>query len=350
MLRPLAALLIPLAVCAEIPAAKEAKLRDFVMAEMAKAQIPGASIAIATGGRLEFAAGFGFADLENAVPMSSQTRIRLGSISKPITAVAVLQLVEQGRIRLDAEVQEYLPSFPKKQWPVTVRHLLGHLAGIRHYKGREIDSVEHYPNRLEPLKIFQDDPLLFEPGTRYSYTTYGYNLLGAIVEAVAGDFVAYTRDKIFLPAGMDAIGPDQHFEIIRHRSRGYTLHDGRIVNCGLADTSNKIPGGGFLGTATDLVRFALAVDAHKVLKAETVRMMWTGMRTADGRTQSYGMGWNVVEQPRKMVGHSGGQQGTSTMLLYFPNDDTAVAVMLNRDNAPASEIARGIANLLFEAQ
>ena len=350
MLRPLAAVLIPFAAWAEIPATKEAKIRDLVMAEMAKAQVPGVSVAIATGGRLEFAAGFGFADLENAVPMSAQTRIRLGSISKPITAVAVLQLVEQGRVRLDAEVQEYLPAFPKKPWPVTVRQLLGHQAGIRHYKGREIDSVEHYPNRLEPLKIFQDDPLLFEPGTRYSYTTYGYNVLGAIVEAVAGDFVTQTREKIFQPAGMDGIGPDNHFEIIRNRSRGYTLHDGKLRNCGLADTSNKIPGGGFLGTATDLVKFALAVDAGKLLKPETVRMMWTGMKTADGRTQSYGMGWNVIEQPRRMAGHSGGQQGTSTMLLYYPNDDTAVAVMLNRDSAPASEMARGIAAILFEPQ
>ena len=165
------------------------------------------------------------ADVENFVPMTPMTTIRLGSISKPITAIAVMQLVEQGKMDLDGEIQRYVPSFPKKQWPVTIRELLGHLGAVRHYQGDDEEgSTRHYTDRTEPLKIFAGDPLLFEPGTRFSYTTYGFNLLGAAVENASGEkFLDYLQAHIFQPAGMDHIRDDNVYAIIPHRARGYRL-------------------------------------------------------------------------------------------------------------------------------
>ncbi|MBI1788385.1 MAG: beta-lactamase family protein, partial [Acidobacteria bacterium] len=170
-------LLPALVLAADLPAEKTRQIQQAVATEMAKHSIPGVSVAMASSSGLAWTAGFGMADLENFVPVTPSTVIRLGSISKPITAVAVMQLVEQGRIELDAPIQRYVPSFPEKPWPVTVRQLLGHLGGVRHYSGLpEVDSTRHYTELAAAFHVFRDDPLLAEPGTKYSYTTYGFNL------------------------------------------------------------------------------------------------------------------------------------------------------------------------------
>src|SRR5258706_3816199 len=225
MQRRLFLVLMPALLCAQLSVEKQSvekqrRIEQVVITEMTRTSIPGVSVAIARGGRVEWAQGFGMADLENQVPVTASTRIRLGSISKPITAVAVMQLVERDKIDLDADVQRYLPSFPKKQWPITIRQLLGHQSGIRHYRqdGSDVDSTAHYTDRQEPLKIFQDDPLMFEPGTKYSYSTYGFNVLGAIVEKVSDlRFTDYVRENIFMRADMDQIGPDDTYAIVPHR-------------------------------------------------------------------------------------------------------------------------------------
>jgi CubicO group peptidase (beta-lactamase class C family) len=211
--------------------------------------------------------------------------------------------------------------------------------------------VRYYTDRVQPLEIFANDPLIHQPGTKYSYTTYGYNLLGAAVELVSGQpFTAYLKQNILTRAGMESTGPDDSFALIPHRSRGYSLaSNGELRNCRLADTSNKIPGGGLIGTAADLVRFALAVQANQLLRAETVRSMFQRAALNDGSRVDYGMGWRIAtDEGRDQVGHSGGQQGTSTMLLLYPKEGAAVAVMVNRDQAPAGTLANALARLLFQ--
>src|SRR5215472_3563 len=256
------AFLIPALVCAQptkLPVEKIRKIEQVVSSEMARSTIPGLTVAIASSAGLDWSNGYGMADLENLVPATALTEIRLGSISKPITATAVMQLVERHKIDLDAPIEQYVPAFPKKQWPVTIRELLGHLGGIRHYVGdAELDSTRHYTDLTEPLNIFKNDALLSEPGTTYSYSSYGFNLLGAAVEGASGEkFVDYLRAHVFKPAAMDHAGPDDLYAIIPHRARGYRLSAAqRLENCSLADTSNKIPGGGMLATPGDLVNFA----------------------------------------------------------------------------------------------
>jgi CubicO group peptidase (beta-lactamase class C family) len=317
-----------------LPREKIEALEKAITTEMSRQNIPGLSVAIATENQIRWANGYGVSDLENFVPAKANTVYRLGSISKPITAVAVMQLVERGKIDLDAPVQKYVPSFPEKPWPITSRLLLAHMGGIRHYRGEEINITRHYDRLLDGLDIFKNDPLLFEPGTRYSYTTYGYNLLGCVIEGASGmKYVDYVRENIFQPAGMDRMRPDDVFEIILNRAQGYRKTPaGELRNSALADTSYKIPGGGFCSTVVDLGKFAIALQTGKLLKKETLTQMWTRQRMRSGQEVDYGLGW-AIDQTAKRVGHGGGQQRITTFLAMIPEKGITVAVMTNLEGA-----------------
>jgi CubicO group peptidase (beta-lactamase class C family) len=328
------------------------RIEAAISTEMASQSIPALSVAVATDDELRWSAGYGMSDLENFVPAKASTVYRLASISKPITATALLQLVEQGRVDLDAPVQTYLPEFPRKPWNVTPRLLLSHLGGIRHYRGPDdFGSTQGYDSVRAALRIFQDDELAHEPGTRYLYTTYGFNVLGAIVESVAGEpFIDYLRERIFKPAGMTRIRDDSSAAIILHRARGYSkTKDGEVRNCGLADTSNKIPGGGLAGTAADLVKFAIALNRGKLLEKDTLSRMFTAARTRDGAVVPYGLGivpgeWNG----RRRISHGGGQQGTATLLHLYPENGVAIAVMCNLEGAKLAPLSEQIAEALVD--
>jgi len=327
------------------------EIEKAVAEEMAKQQAPGLSVAVGRNHRLIWSAGFGLADMENSVPARATTVYRLGSISKPITAVAVMQLAEGGKLDLDAPIQKYVPSFPEKAWPVTVRLLLSHLSGIRHYSNQvEVDSTRRYTDLTEPLKIFADAPLLFEPGTKYSYTTYGYNLLGAAVEGASGmRFTGYLRERVFAPAGMKTARADSVNDIIPQRARGYRrAPSGAIENCNLADTSNKIPGGGMVSNPEDLVRFANAVMSGQLVKFETRDEMFTRAKTRDGEPVPYGLGWQIQETAgQKWVSHGGAQQGISTLLVTLPAEGFSVALMTNLERVVLNPLALRIAEIVL---
>src|SRR5271169_1524133 len=198
------------------------KVEKAITTEMARQSIPGLSAAIVTDHTLRWSNGYGPSDLENFVPAKATTVYRLGSISKPITAAAVMQLVERGKLDLDAGVQKYCPAFPEKQWPVTSRELLGHLGGIHHYLDAFVENTRHYNLVVEGLDVFKNDPLVVEPGTKFLYSSFGYNLLGCVVEGASGrPFAEYLKENIFIPAGMDRIQTDDIFKIIANRARGY---------------------------------------------------------------------------------------------------------------------------------
>lgn len=339
--------LAALPICAQLPTETVDEIGRLAHAQMVKDSIPGLSIAVAVNGELRWQRGYGLQDLENMVPATAQTVYRLGSVAKPITAVAAMQLWEQGKLDLNASIQRYVPSFPlKPQGSVTVGLLLAHLSGIRHYlRGEELDTVRHYSDVVEALPIFQNDPLVCEPGTKYSYSTYGYNLAGAAIQAASGRrFKEYLQEHICAPAGMTTLRDDDRWEIVPHRTRFYTKRaDGTVFNSGLTDTSNKIPGGGMIGTPADLVKFALAVRSGALLKPTTLEAMWAPQRLKNGKTSSYGYGWDIIVQNgHKIVGHSGGQQGCSTMLLMNVTTGNVVAVMANMDQVGARALAEGV--------
>jgi CubicO group peptidase (beta-lactamase class C family) len=337
---------------APLPAEKIKLIEAAIAAEMSKQNIPGLSVAVVTDNGLRWSNGYGFADLENFVPAKAGTVYRLGSISKPVTAVAVMQLVERGKLDLDAPVQKYCPAFPEKQWPVTTRHLLGHLSGIRHYKSEEeYGSTRRYDSIVAGLDMFKNEPLLHEPGVKYTYTTFGYTVLGCALEGASGQkFADYVSENVLKPAGMDRMRIDSINELIYNRAQGYQrTRDGKLRNSDIADTSYKLPGGGFVSTVEDLAKFAIAVETYSVLKRETVEQMFTSQKLRDGKETNYGLGWSVQTQNnQKTVGHSGAQQRVSTYLHMIPARNFAVAIMVNVEDTRLRALADQITEIVLK--
>jgi CubicO group peptidase (beta-lactamase class C family) len=323
---------------------------------MAANSVPGVSVAIVLNGDPAWSEGFGMADLENFVPATPVTLYRLGSISKPITATAILQLWERGKLDLDAEVQKYCPAFPKKEWPITTRELLGHLGGIRHYnpdgKGDvPEDSARHFANMVESLQLFAGDPLVAKPGTKFHYSTYGYTLLGCVLEGAASEgYADFVKENVFKPAGMEETQVDNFFAVIPHRTRWYHKNKAGIVeNAGVLDSSYKIPGGGLISSADDMARYAAAMLADKLVKPATRELMWTSQKTSDGTPTGYGMGWGVAKKfDLFTVEHGGGQQGTTTFILLIPERRAAVVVLANMDNLDVGALSRQILKIALD--
>jgi CubicO group peptidase (beta-lactamase class C family) len=326
---------------ADLPAAKVEAIEAAITATMAKAGIPGASVAIAAGGRLRFAQGYGHADLENGVPAKAATMYRLASVSKPITAAAVLKLAEEGRLDLDAPIQRSAPALAEKAWPVTARQLLGHLGGVRHYRDDEPANTSPCATMECSLAFFKDDPLVVEPGSRFVYSTYGYSLLGAAVEGAAGrPYLEFLRQAIFEPAGMASIRPDEVRPLIPNRAQGYAREGGQVLNSGLADVSYKVPGGGFIATASDVARFGAALAAGSLVSRESLQAMLTPQREKSGRATGYGLGLNVATNGgRREAWHTGGQERVSTVLFLLPDEGVSVAVLTNLEGVGRELVA-----------
>ena len=245
-------------------------------------------------------------------------------------------------------MQKYCPAFPTKQWTITTRELLGHLSGIRHYKLDNGDflGTKHYAHVSDAFEMFANDPLLFEPGTKMQYTTLGYDVVGCVIEGASGeDFVSALTTLVLAPAGMTSTRTDDAFAIILHRSRPYTVAaDHTLHNSVFVDTSNKIPGGGLVATADDLAYFAIALESGRLLNSSTTQLMWTSQKTSDGRLTGYGYGWGVHEENSvRTVGHTGGQQGCSSVLWMLPDRGFAVAIMANTDEVKVQPIAEALA-------
>ncbi len=325
----------------------------FVREQMTRDRVPGLSVAFRHKDFF-WAQGFGYADLENDVPARPESSYRLASITKTITAVAILLLYEEGRIDLDAEVQKYVPSFPRKPWPITIRQLLGHLGGIPHYRNYDQETHIREPkNTQEALAIFQHFNLVAEPGTRYNYSTYGYNLLGAVIEGVAnipyGEFI---RQRIFEPLGMADSRLDDPATLIPHRVRGYRLIQGNLQPSEFVDVSSRFAGGGTRSTVLDLVRYGYGLIIEgKLLKPETRKMMLASMTLRNGFFTNYGMGW-VVEpwHGHFYVNHTGSQPETRTHLAIFPEDKLVIAVACNLEGTNLLPYIRKLAELIFDEE
>lgn len=346
------------------------KIDEIVASERDQKKITGLSVAVAVNNRLVYSKGSGFADLENSLPATPETVYRTASIAKAMTATAVLLLAEQGKLDLDAPVQKYCPAFPVKTWPLTSRQLLGHLGGIRHYKSpQEATGTQSYDSVGASLAIFKDEPLLHEPGTKFSYTTFGYSVLGCAIEGAAGvGYIEFMIEHVFRAAGMTQTGLDHARLVIPHRARGYLRMTtsnflqlseserrmtkvGELYNAALHDTSMKIPGGGLVSTAADLVRFAIAVNTGKLLNEKTRKEMWSRQKTRDGQETTYGLGWQVEGQGERMlVSHSGGQAGTSTLLTMMPAKGSIIAVMSNLQGANLGDLVSQIGRIIVPNQ
>jgi CubicO group peptidase (beta-lactamase class C family) len=301
--------------------------------------VPGLSVALVQGDQVVWAQGFGTADVEQGAAVRPESVFRIASISKPITAVAVMQLVERGLVSLEDPIQKYVPSYPRKpQGEIRIRHLLTHTSGIRHYKGSEFSLAESFPSLDRAISIFRNDPLESAPGERYLYSTYGYNLLQGVIEQVTGQsFDEYLRSAIFGPAGMTSTFLERPQEIVRHRVRQYVRGTTpfSLLNAPYVDLSVKWAGGGIIATAGDIARFDIALNQGKLLRADTIERMYTSGQLTSGSQTGYGLGWMVNQQgTRQFVAHSGGAMGGTTHFLREPKARTAAVLFANLDNVP----------------
>lgn len=343
-----------------IAKAKRAELEAAVSKFRNESGVPGISAAVVQNGEFVWSKGFGMADLENSVPATATTLYRMGSISKTFTATAAMELWESGKVDLDAPVQKYCPAFPEKPWPVTTREVLGHLAGIRHYKASEgakpeddleIGNTKHFDDPISGgIQFFANDPLIAQPGTKYHYSTQGFTLVGCVMEGASHEkYVDVVRESVFARAGMADTQADDRFKIIPHRTRFYQKDkSGAIENADFLDSSYKIPGGGWLSSADDLAKFEVALLADKLMKRSTRDLMWTQQKTADGKTTGYGLGWGVDSIGSiATVGHSGGQQGTSTDIVMAPEQRDGIVVLINTEGADASALAKQLMQIVL---
>jgi len=345
----------------KLSSGKLAKINAAVSKFMASTHVPGMAVAVVENGDYEWAQGFGFADLENNVHASEHTLFRLASISKSLTATAAMELWERGRIDLDAPVQKYCPSFPQKPWPISTRQVLGHLGGIRHYKSSSQDDLEvgntkHFDDPIQAgLNLFKDDPLVAQPGTSFHYSTQGYTLIGCVIEGASGTkYVDFMRQNILVPAQMEQTQADDRFAIIPYRTRFYEkTESGSVRNADFLDSSYKIPGGGWLSSAEDMARFEVAILNDKLVRNTTRDLMWTPLKPSDGSKDSYALGWGWGEENDHEVadvGHTGGQQGTSTAFAIAPERRAGVVVLTNMEGQPAGDLAKEILKILVAAR
>ena len=338
-------------------------------------RLAGLSVAVSKEGEI-WSAGFGKADLEQNIPVTSRSMFRTASVAKWFTATAAMRLVEEGKLDLDAPVQQYCPAFPEKQWRVTARQLLTHMAGVRHNHGdngekRDTEAerknlellIQHeksgqylrYTDVIKPLDAFKNDALIFQPGTRVQYSSPGYRLLGCVLEGAARTpYRQLMREKVFAPAGMRAITEDDALALVPHRVAGYSkAPDDSLVRATFRDVSENLPAGGWLSTTEDLVRFALAFQAGTLVKPATRDQMLERPKLNDGTPApnpfgdpKFYYGTGVMVGPidgRPAWFHTGGQSGASALLYWFPDSRIAVALLTNRDGSAIRDpLARAI--------
>lgn len=294
---------------------------------------PGLSVSVGMGDKIIWSQGYGYADLEQRVPVSARlTRFRFGSVIKSMTAFAVAQLLEQGKLDLDTPIQTYVPDFPEKQAAISLRQLLGHLAGIRHYQGDEFYNHDYYESVAAGLTIFANDPLVSAPGEAFHYSSYGFNLVSAAIETASGqDYLSYMQDHVFKPLGMKSTVADYLKPIIPARGRYYELQDDVILNEPEVDNSYKWASGGYVGTADDLVRFGLAQLSARLISPGTRQIFWTEQNNQAGEGTGYGLGWRVSldAKGRQWIGHGGGSVGGSTQFWIMPETGLVVAMISN---------------------
>ncbi|MFT4179267.1 MAG: serine hydrolase domain-containing protein [Thermomonas sp.] len=312
------------------------------------AHAPGATAAVMVRGQLVYSGGIGLADVENAVPMDGGTVHNIGSVSKVVAVIAVMQLVEQGKIDLDADIQTYAPWFPRKQAPITVRQILTHTSGIRHYRDGEFGEGEvlrfqQFDSIEAATRRWRDEPLLFAPGTHWSYSSFATNLLQAAIEQASGQAMeTYLRQHVWQPAGMRATHLDVPARIIPRRARGYEWDaaTATLRNAVQENVSYKYVGGGILSSDEDMVRMVHALNTGKLLGDAAIAEMYRPQLDAavmpwpedtGEKVPTQGLIWRVQQDAagRTYMAHGGSVKGTLSYLVNYPQQDVVVALHVN---------------------
>jgi D-alanyl-D-alanine carboxypeptidase len=311
-------------------AASADSIDDYIRAEMKRQGVPGLSLGVVKDGQVVKAEGYGFSNLEHQVPATRKTVYQSGSVGKQFSAMAAMLLKEEGKLKLDDPVSMFLPGTPDSWKPITVRHLLTHTSGIPEYT-RLMDLTKNYTEE-ELLTKACSLPLEFKPGEKWSYSNTGYAVLGFLMSKAAGKFYGdYMKEKIFKPLGMETARIINEADIIPNRAAGYQYSFMKLKNQSwVAPTLNTTADGSLYLTIDDMIKWDAALAAGKLVSKESYDLMWTPVKTPDGKENKYGFGWMIEKSKGKRRLHHGGSwQGFTTYIDRRPEDKITVIVLTN---------------------
>jgi D-alanyl-D-alanine carboxypeptidase len=308
------------------------QIDDYVQIEMKRRQIPGLALVVIRDGAAVKMKGYGFANLEHDVPVTPDTVFELASVTKQFTAAAVMILVEEGKIKLEDSIAEYLPNSPDHWKDITVRHLLTHTAGLPNLENgfqalRKGGARLNYTT-AQLFNAAKNDSMSFAPGERWQYSDVGYFLLGMIIEKASGQrYRNFLTDRFFKQLGMNSTSVPDQWHILKNRAAGYTLRNGEIVNIRRVIQVELPSHYGIFSTVRDLVKWDNALATGKVVKLSSLEQMWTSVKLNSGGSFPYGFGWGMDERRgHRMITHTG---ITGTEYSRFPEDRLTVVVLTN---------------------
>lgn len=316
------------------------------------------TVLVAEKGKVIYQKGFGLADMEWNVPNQPDTKFRLGSITKQFTSMLIMQLVEQGKLKLDVPISTYLPDYPKKNGEIiTIHHLLTHSSGIPNITSfpgfsKDISRNSYSPSQL--VNLFADSALQFKPGERNSYSNSGYMLLGYIIEKITGKpYEQVLQENIFTPLNMKNTGYDHSGPLLKNRARGYEKNGWLYINANFIDMSVPYAAGALYSTVEDLYRWNQALYGNQLLRKENMDLLFFKHIRAGGGY--YGYGWDIYEMPIgntaeriDAIGHGGGIDGFNTQLTRIPSDKSFIVLLNNTGRAPLDEMTKAIAAILYD--
>ena len=321
------------------------KVDDYIKSLMQRQHLPGLSLVVIKDHKIAKVQGYGLANIELNVPVTPETVFKIGSVSKQFIATGIMLLAQEGKLKLDDNINIYLDGAPDTWKPITIRHLLTHTSGIvREAPGFDPLKIQ---NDADVIKTAYELPLRFTPGEKYEYCNVGYFTLAEIIRKVSGKpWGEYLSERLFKPLGMNATRTTDMRDLVSHRANGYRWSNGKFENSAIYLALR--PSGAFLSTVLDLAKWEEALANEKVLKHAVLDQMWTPVKLNNGKTEAYGFGWQLDDvRGHKLVNHGGSLPGFRAEFSRYVDDKLTVIVLTNGDNANAFAIARGIANLFI---
>lgn len=345
---------VVLSVASHIVVAQDhaAKIQEVLALAHKYRQFNGSAL-VAENGKVIYKSGFGIANMEWGIPNAADTKFRLGSITKQFTAMLTLQLVEQGKIKLDGKISDYLPDYRKDIGEkVTIHHLLTHTSGIPSYTSQPgfFANVSRNPYKVADfVKQYASGNLEFEPGTKFVYNNSGYFLLGAIIERVTGKtYEQALKEMIFDRAGMKDTGYDHHDTILPKRATGYAKSATGYVNATYLDMSIPYAAGSLYSTVEDLYLWDQALYTDKLLTPQSKELMFKPF------LEEYAYGWVITkasfklnDQPVPVVTHGGGINGFTTTIVRFPKEKHLIVILDNTGSSNLDRLSDKIAKIIY---
>jgi len=330
------------------------KIDSICNAQIETGHFPGLAIGVASAGKKVWSKGYGYANLESRTAVDPDDHLfRIGSVSKTVTAAAMARMYERGDIKLDIPIATYYKACPADKQNLTLRQVSGHLAGIRHYEGTEFFSNIQYTNVMDPLDVFIHDTLRSKPGEKFSYSTYAWTLVSAVMEkAGSTPFTAIVKAEVNAPLHLTDLKPDQKDSTGYQRVTFYEFQQGVHQKSLVVNNSNKWAGGGYLCSAEDLAKFGYALVEEGYLKEETIEEFSRSQTTNDGKKTDNGIGLfsGTDAAGRPWIGHSGGSVGGTSMLLIYPQYDLVIVTLVNMGSAQMAGLAAKIADIILAAE